>query len=147
MSLFPTPPEVTIKDAKGNTVLSLQYISKKQFVYAHWAWDYEQGIDIVYEGCEAILQLLKEKGGRGILNDNRLCRDSWDEANEWIANDWTPRAIAEGLAFLSFIVSEDIFSQLAAEELQQQVVGFTMRNHSSAEEAIAWLEESLAQED
>lgn len=69
MSLFPNPPDVTIKDANGNTVFSLQYIPKKQFVYAHWVWDYEQGIETVYEGCEAILQLLKEKSVRGILND------------------------------------------------------------------------------
>lgn len=139
-------PEVTIKAPSGEVTLTIQHIPGKQFIYANWTWQHSQGIDMVYEGCEAVLQFMKEKKAKGILNDNRFCKDSWDEASEWIANDWTPRAIAGGLLFFSFILSEDIFSQLSAEELQQQVAGFTMRSHGSGEEALAWLEESLAQE-
>lgn len=138
-------PEVIVTTPNGEVILALQHIPEKQFIYANWTWCYEAGVEMVYKGCEAMLQLVKEKKAKAVLADTRFCRNSWDEANEWIANNWTPRMITEGLSFLGVIVSEDIFSLLSAEELQDKVAGLTMRNHSSPEGAIVWLEESLKQ--
>lgn len=140
------PAEHTVKAENGETVVALTHVPEKDFIYAKWVWYHELGIDAVIQGCEAMYEFLKDKKAKAFLSDTRDVRDAWDEANEWIATDLTPRLVAEGLTRLAVIISSDLFHQLTVEELEQSISGFTMRHHDSPEEAIAWLEEGVQQE-
>ncbi|MFP4088972.1 MAG: hypothetical protein ACLFUB_12975 [Cyclobacteriaceae bacterium] len=73
------------------------------------------------------------------MNDNSQLSGSWDEANDWIAQNWMPRALAAGLKKFAHITSLDVFGALSAEELLTKAGDFEMRIFSDRKEAEAWL--------
>jgi len=107
--------------------------------WAHNIWKGDVTVDEVIEGCKVSLDFLEEYKPEKILNDNTQLTGSWDEANDWIAQNWMPRALAAGLKKFAHVISPDIFGALSAEELVTKVSGFEMRIFEDESEARAWL--------
>lgn len=136
-------PDMIVKAPNGEVTLTLQYVPEKQFIYTRWTWNYWQGIKMVYEGCEAMLKMLEKHSVHAFLNDGRFATDSWDEANNWIANDWNPRAQKAGLKYYSIISSPDFYISLSTNQMVNNTAGFMMHIHPTPEAAIAWLDKHL----
>ena len=78
-----------------------------------------------------------------LLNDNRLVTGPWDHAVDWIAQDWAPRAIADGLTHFAQVVSPESFAAVSGELMHARIgTYFQMRTFGRLEEAQQWLREA-----
>jgi hypothetical protein len=92
------------------------------------------------QGLEKILELIKEKVATLYIADISSAKViSLDDQN-WISQDWSPRAYEAGLRKNAFIYPKDVFAQMAVRRVTQimrteiEIAYF----HDEAE-AIKWL--------
>ncbi len=128
-----------LKNKFGELYLETSYDKDTRWVYNNWIGYVT--VEDVKNGADASLDLLRAKGTHKLLNDNTHLTGPWDEANEWIATDWTPRALGAGLKRFAHVVSPDIFGALSAEAMQTRVseFDFEMRIFQTKADAERWL--------
>jgi len=104
-------------------------------------WNGFVTVDDVKAGAIEVLKLLEYHKAPMLLNSNEKLEGSWDEANEWIASEWMPKAIGLGLKRFAHIVSPEIFGALSAEEMVERAAefDFELRTFQDVESAKAWL--------
>lgn len=128
-------------NAFGKTFLTMEYEPQNHLIYNRW-----QGyltLDNVMAGANTVLELLAEVKCPHLLNDNTGVTGPWDHAVAWIAQDWTPRAIALGLTHFAHVVDAKSFAALSADAMQSGIAGlFEMRIFGSVENGRAWLAEA-----
>lgn len=133
-----------LKNEQQEIFFEMEYWEEKKILYCNWIGSY-LSVEQVQEGALSSLDVITQYKCTNILNDNRQLEGVWDEANEWIANEWTPQAIAVGLRKFAHILSNDLFAQLSAEFLEdnnQSVKDiFHIRLFNNQEEAEKWLME------
>ncbi|WP_375562591.1 hypothetical protein ACE193_08605 [Bernardetia sp. OM2101] len=133
-----------LKDEFQNVFFQIEHLSDKNIIQTTWIAD---GITVnqIQDGAMIMLEQLKKNNTSLILNDNRKITGAWDDANEWIANEWMPKAIEIGVRKFAHIISDDLFDQLSAEFMEdnsKKLEGdFQMRLFSNKEKAEAWLAE------
>lgn len=88
---------------------------------------------------EKALEIIKEKKCPGYVVDSSGVKGTYTMANDYIANEWMPQALANGCKFNGVIVSSDIFTQFATEALEKKVSGITIRMFDQMEHVIAWI--------
>ncbi|MCU0353814.1 MAG: STAS/SEC14 domain-containing protein [Cytophagales bacterium] len=130
-----------LKNALGQVYYEVQYDAENNWVYSNWKGYVT--LQEVKDGANAALAHFEKHKCTNLLNDNSELEGPWDDANDWIANDWMPRALAAGLAKFAHIVSPDVFGQLSAEALVTRVQGFEMRIFGSRREAQEWLRQPV----
>ena len=75
-----------------------------------------------------------------LLNDNRAVVGSWNQANEWIATTWMPRALALGLRRFAHVAAPGTFVQASAEEMRKRAADhFAMELFTTLDDAKVWL--------
>jgi hypothetical protein len=127
-----------VKNAFGKTFLTIEFDEGHGFVYNNWLG--YQTKDSIVVGANACLEELARHGCHYLLNDNREVMGPWDHAVEWIAHDWTPRAIAGGLTHFAHVVGPESFAALSAEMMHTSVEDyFQMRIFGNIEAAQSWL--------
>lgn len=128
-----------VANAFGKVFLTIEYEPANKLTYNTW-----QGyltLDSIMRGANIGLELLAETRCPYLLNDNTHVTGPWDHAVEWIATDWTPRAIALGLTHFAHVVDAKSFAALSAEALVSGVAGlFEMRIFGDVATARAWLQ-------
>lgn len=133
--------KVQVKNNLGRVYYETYVETDGNFIMSDWIGYVT--VDEVKKAANAGLDLfLKQNGAcKKMLNSNEKLEGSWDEANDWIANDWMPRALGGGLKFFAHVVSPDVFAQMSSENMEQnfQEAGFTMRTFGSTQDAIHWL--------
>jgi hypothetical protein len=133
-----------LKDESQNVFIEVEFLTNKNLIYANWIGSYLE-VDQVKAGATLVLEQFIESQATSILNDNRQLEGVWDEANEWIANEWMPKAIASGLTKFAHILPDELFAQLSAEFMEDNSKkiegGFQMRLFGNQEEAEVWLAE------
>jgi hypothetical protein len=133
--------KVSVQNALGNVYYEASYDVAKNYILSDWTGFVT--VDEVKKAADAGLDVFLSLQGTctKMLNSNEKLQGSWDEANEWIANNWMPRALQGGLKYFAHVVSPDVFAQLAAETLEQNFkeAGFTMRTFGNRKEAESWL--------
>jgi hypothetical protein len=61
---------------------------------------------------------------------------------EWIAQNWAPRAIAQGLTHFAHVISPESLARLSAENLQYSIgASLQMQIFENAEKAKVWLQQ------
>ncbi|WP_192823623.1 STAS/SEC14 domain-containing protein [Rufibacter sp. LB8] len=131
-----------LKNALGRTYLSIEYDAQTHTVTNNWVG--YQTFESVVAGANECAQVLGQFNCPKLLNDNRQVSGPWNHAVEWIATDWTPRAIANGLRCFAHVVHPDSLAGISSEEMQQSVSGFQMQIFGEIEEARKWLQVSAA---
>ena len=58
-----------------------------------------------------------------LLNDNTAVLGPWNHAVDWIAQDWTPRAIVASLTHFAHVVSPESFGALPAHAMASGIAG------------------------
>lgn len=117
--------------------LVIEFDAQHQYLYANWKGF--QTVDSIKIGCEKMLEILKQKECKKVLNDNRLVTGPWQSAADWVATDWFPRMYAAGLAQLSWIVSPNVFSELSTEATQSKNKTDKTRTFKDYDAAEKWL--------
>ncbi|UOQ52326.1 hypothetical protein [Hymenobacter cellulosivorans] len=127
-----------LSNAFGKTYLTINYDAVNNWVYNNWI-GYQTHAGILV-GAEAGLEVLMKRQCPYLLNDNSLVVGPWDHAVEWIAQDWTPRAIAGGLTHFAHVVDPGSLAALSAEAMHTSIGDyFQMRTFGSLAEAQTWL--------
>ena len=118
--------------------ISIEFHQQEKYIYNNW-----QGyvsVKNVINGAEACLTMLIDKKCHKILNDNRELVGPWIDANEWIENNWTPRAVNAGLTHFAHIVSPGALAEASALNMEERISGkFSMKLFSDIEQAKNWL--------
>ncbi|NLF42103.1 MAG: hypothetical protein GX587_05355 [Bacteroidales bacterium] len=108
----------------------------------NWIFITFSGIVNVKQGnavLEKALEVIKEKKCPGYVVDSSGVKGTYTMANDYIANEWMPQALANGCQFNAVIVSSDIFTQFATETLEKKVSGMTIKMFDKIEDVIAWI--------
>lgn len=131
-----------LQNEKQEVYIEVEYLETEKILYSNWIGSY-LSLEQVKQGCLLVLEEIKEHKCLLLLNDNRQLEGTWDEANEWIANEWMPQAIQAGLMKFAHILPEDLFAQLSAEFMEdnaKKVEGvFQLRMFNNQEDAEKWL--------
>ncbi len=130
-----------LKNAQGKIFYTVEYDPDHRWVYANWIGFVT--VENVKAGCEAGLQMMKEARCTNLLNDNRELTGPWRDANDWIEQDWMPRALQAGFKNFAHITSPNVFAEYSVKDLETRVeaVDFTLKVFKGAEEARKWLAE------
>ncbi|TGE21468.1 STAS/SEC14 domain-containing protein [Hymenobacter aquaticus] len=130
-----------LSNAFGKVYLTIDYVASHNWVYNNWV-GYQTHAGIV-DGANACLTHIARHRCPYLLNDNSLVIGPWDHAVEWIAQDWTPRAIAAGLTHFAHVVSPESFAALSAQAMHTSIgANFQMRIFGDLPEAQAWLRQA-----
>jgi hypothetical protein len=136
--------EKELKDEFGNIFVQVENWKDKNITYVNWIGD-NLIIEDIKKGAMLGLKEITESKTPFIINDNRQVTGVWDEVNDWLANEWMPKAIEAGLRKFAHIITDDLFGQLSAEFMEEnskKVEGnFQMRLFNNQEEAEEWLAE------
>ncbi|GAA4315047.1 STAS/SEC14 domain-containing protein [Nibribacter koreensis] len=127
-----------LTNSLGRVFLTIEYSEKNNWVYNNWIG--YQSYESIVSGANACIKVLNQHHCSFLLNDNRQIIGPWNHAVEWIATDWTPRAIAAGLRYFAHVVDKDSLAKLSSEEMKQSADGFEMQIFGDIDEATAWLE-------
>lgn len=74
-----------------------------------------------------------------MIIENSRMSGSFNEINDWLATYFMPKMIEIGLKNNAVVLPQNIFAQLAVEEWDKKVGGFTTRNFGSVNDALNWL--------
>jgi len=85
------------------------------------------------------LEIIKEKKCPGYVVDTGDVKGTYTMANDYIANEWIPEALANGCKYNGVIVSKDIFTQFATKSLEKKVSGMTVKIFDQMENVIDWI--------
>ncbi|WP_338765387.1 hypothetical protein WAF17_01555 [Bernardetia sp. ABR2-2B] len=66
---------------------------------------------------DAILFFLKKKNTNKLIVDLTYRQTYTDEDQKWIDGNWFPRALQTGLSYLGYVIPNDLFMQLSADEI------------------------------
>lgn len=95
--------------------------------------------DKMRSGAEKVLELIKEKKAAKMLTDTSKSRVVSPEDQNWIVNDWRPRAIKAGIYYMASVVPQDIIAQMAMNRLSTLLKDVETGYFSTVAEAKAWL--------
>ena len=131
-----------LHDEQQIVFFEIEYLEDKNSLYSNWIGSY-LSVEQVQQGCLLVLEAIKEHQSSLLLNDNRQLEGVWDDANEWIANEWMPQAIQAGLMKFAHILPQDLFAQLSAEFMEDNAKKiediFQLKMFNNQEEAEKWL--------
>ncbi|KAA9333450.1 hypothetical protein F0P96_10805 [Hymenobacter busanensis] len=122
----------------GSVFLSVERDRERQWVYARWQG--LQTLETVQQGGLAYVQMLHDEPCPRLLNDHTDLIGSFSEANEWIAQEWTPQILGAGLRYFAQVLSPGIFAQVSLADLHQRIGDqFELRLFPDVETASEWL--------
>ena len=129
--------ERELKNDLGDVYFQAEYDQESEAVIAHWIGF--ATTEQLKEGMEAGLSLMKEKQSNKWIANAQLMEGGFEEANDWLEQDWTPRAVAAGLQKVAFVVSQDAFNEFSTNEYAERNEDLDNPHFPSLEEAKAWM--------
>ena len=127
-----------VANAFGKVFLTMEYEPHNGLTYNNWQG--YQTVESIRKGANVGLELMAQTRCPYLLNDNTHITGPWDHAVAWIAQDWTPRAMALGLTHFAHVVSPASFAALSAEAMVTSIgTSFQMRIFGSVPAARQWL--------
>lgn len=122
----------------GHSYLTITHDPASGWIYNEWRG--QLSVDSVMQGATAVLEVMRQTGCCYLLNDNRAVVGSWNQANDWIATEWMPQALALGLRRFAHIAPPGTFVQVSAEAMRKRAHDrFVMELFSDLDTAKDWL--------
>lgn len=91
----------------------------------------------IKEAGAIIIDIIKDKRIKKILNDNQLVQGSWKEVAGWVNEDWFPAIMEAGVTQFAWIYSKDIFARYSAKKAAGNTV--IIEVFGTVEDAKRWL--------
>ncbi|MCB2410017.1 hypothetical protein [Hymenobacter lucidus] len=90
---------------------------------------------------EHALYLLRDEGFSKILTDHQLMPPVLPRDQEWLTQDWAPRAVHAGYRLCAVVQAYDVLSQLSTQQIVQQITDLplTIRYFTDSRAAEDWL--------
>ena len=130
--------EKVLKRPGGSPFVKITYVAAEQYIFVDWDGYLE--VEMVKQGSEELLKMIKETKVQKTLISNQKVTGPWIKANEWYAKDWNPRAKEAGLKYMSVIVSDNVFTQLSLQGFEKINNGsYVVNSHYDAKAAREWL--------
>ena len=117
--------------------LEISFDQSTRILYCNWIGFQEA--EIIYQGGDIILDLVRELSITKVLNDNSRVTGPWLSATEWTARKWFPAMIEAGLKYFAWIKSPDIFADESAHRAMHGM--HVVKTFDSYREAYDWLRE------
>lgn len=96
----------------------------------------------VKEGLEKLLTFIVEKKcDRQIINTGKTLGAFSEQIQDWLGNDWIPRAVKAGMKYVATIIPKNAMAQLSNDYWQEVStdIGFITINVTSHEDGVEWL--------
>jgi hypothetical protein len=89
---------------------------------------------------EKLLELAKQYNSSKLLSDVRTAKVFAAEDQQWVTQDWTPRAMAAGLKYHAVIIPESTLAKLGYDAFKSKVtsLGYTICYFTDIEAAKEW---------
>ena len=99
--------------------------------------------DQFQEACNFSLELLEEKKVNKMIADNTKSKVVSVESQNWLMEDWFPRAYELGYRASAVVVSNDIFNKVAVKSIVNKMDKgkFTVHYFEDLETAKTWVEQ------
>ncbi|UII21390.1 hypothetical protein [Fulvivirga ligni] len=83
------------------------------------------------------------------LADTRAHSVQQKEDTDWVATDWNPKALEAGVAYVAFIVPENVFGEMAVKNYMNQTAKYGKETmhigmFSTIDQAKKWFKEKTA---
>lgn len=124
-----------------DSFLMISWEPKDQIICAQWKDDV--GGEPMRRGLDAGLELIIEKKARKWLVDSRRL-GAIDPADvKWVNDNWIPRAVGAGLAYMAFVLAQKVVMQLTMKSFIARIDERELGNayFDDIEAARAWLRE------
>lgn len=127
-----------LRSSTNKTFLTIYFDEQENWVYNNWTGYVSP--DNVKQGALAVLEAFKNFKTQFGLNDNQELVGTWDQAVDWIEEEWIPGASEAGLRFYAHIVNQEAFAAASAADMLSRIKGeFTMKIFSNSLDAKQWL--------
>ena len=96
----------------------------------------------VKESLEKLLTFIVErKCDRQIINTGKTLGGFSEQIQDWLANDWIPRAVTAGMKYVATVIPKNAMAQLSNDYWQEVStdIGFVTINVTSHEDDVDWL--------
>lgn len=108
--------------------------------WIHAQWSGVQTMETIQTGGLAYIDMLLAEPCAKLLNDHRELVGRFTDANEWVAQVWTPRIMQAGLHYFAQVLSPGMFGQQSMHDLHQRISDqFEIKLFGQLEEAKTWL--------
>ncbi|WP_375561285.1 hypothetical protein ACE193_01665 [Bernardetia sp. OM2101] len=89
---------------------------------------------------DKILIFLKEKNTNKLIVDLTYRQTYTDEDQNWIDTNWFPRALQAGLTYFGYVIPNDLFMQMSADEILVKRKGsVNVIPFGNLEKAVEWI--------
>jgi hypothetical protein len=125
---------------KGSHV-TLSYDGGKKILY----YEYKGTVlvDKGIEGLKKTMEFASKRSVKGILSDLTEMSGSFTNANEFLENEYYPYMIQRGLVCNAFVVSNNVFTKFATDQLIKRMGSFELRTFNNVPEAQKWVESKI----
>lgn len=119
----------------------IHYISESNCV--HLDWEGYTTSEQFRDACNASLELLIKHRADKMIADNTKAKIVKGEDQQWMNDEWFPKAFAAGFRTSAVVVSTDIFRDMAVKKIVNGLDKnqFTVQFFTSLEEAKIWIQE------
>lgn len=117
--------------------IDLKYLSSDILFHGWIGYRTNDQIKEVLDGHFSTLH--KQHKCSKMLIENTNMSGTFSGINEWLANDFMPKMIRNGLKYNAVVLPQNVFAQLAVQDWDKKVGGFTTRNFGSVKDAVSWL--------
>jgi len=111
-------------------------------------WKTRVASEHIRKGLQEALEFMQANGMKRLICNTTQCNSSWTSSNEWIACNWLPMALQNGLQKVAFVISEDVMQKISIDNLKtklQKKYRFLHRHFQvfqQEQNALEWLDNS-----
>lgn len=129
---------LTFRRRDGHVFLTATRDRANDWIHAQWTG--VQTLETIQTGGLAYLDMLREEPCLKLLNDHRELIGRFTDANQWIAEVWTPRIMQAGLRYFAQVLAPGVFGQMSMQDLHLRISDqFEIKMFDQLAEAEAWL--------
>jgi len=139
-TVFYKPKTLNMELITKNDLAEAKYDAEKKI--AHYKFVGNVNVKLATEFLNDVVEFSKENKIKGIHCDITELVGTFTMMNDYLVNVYFPALIGQGLQCNSMVVSADIFTQYATNDLIQKMGNFTIRNFKDLDEAYKWVEEN-----
>jgi hypothetical protein len=140
--ISPNATVIELKNSGGYVYLLIEIDKKNDWLYYKW-----RGFLLLEElqtGYNKILEVLEQEKLANALADHSNIVGPWNEANEWLVAEWTPKANRLGLKNLAINTAGDLFSNISLELflINNKNTNYSTQVFDTLEDAKNWLKKT-----
>jgi PAS domain S-box-containing protein len=129
--------ETTFSDYKGPGI-RVEYDAAARYAIAEWEGFHS--LHSIKTGCLKLLTVVSDNRAKYILNNNADIMGTWNEAVDWVANEFFPMLEKAGVTHIAWVYSPSAFGKLSADMTIANINGnITVNTFKDTIAAKKWL--------